>query len=177
MRPFSSLLLYLAVLIFIYLCTFCIEFARECVFVCVRILKALVVFRCCRETRAHAPHVELQHGLPGVAVLLPQRRRRPDPRVNGEYVHELRHSPADSARGARRRATPTVWRGFGCFGGAAGRHVARALPTNGNAPPAALGARRCRRTGPMAAHGWACPACPACLLPGRGQAGTRLAHV
>lgn len=38
-----------------------------------------------RESGADAAHLLLQHGLPGLAVPLPQRHGRPHPRLYGEY--------------------------------------------------------------------------------------------
>lgn len=44
-----------------------------------------------RESGADAAHLLLQHGLPGLAVPLPQRHGRPHPRLYGEYP--FKHTP------------------------------------------------------------------------------------
>lgn len=46
-----------------------------------------------RESGADAAHLLLQHGLPGLAVPLPQRHGRPHPRLYGEYPFKYTSTP------------------------------------------------------------------------------------
>lgn len=44
------------------------------------------MFLICRESGADAAHLVVQHGLPGLAIPLPQRYGRPHPRLYGKHL-------------------------------------------------------------------------------------------